>query len=242
MRSAFNDGSSYCVTAVNINPKRTREWRALYESDPKSQLLLTAFSLLEARKVCEGTSLPHIYRTRESRPPPSKTKTGLTSSVEASFIGTPFVFGCIVLSLVRAGILIIYDPFCIRLHRAVSGSCRHSYYLRVTNRILLLHRSCVLSTISLFSFPDCFQTVSNGLFPDCSSLFPFLSFYPPPPLSIPLKICKMFGLGWHRRCKILCILVLALVGNDAVKHASHCVSQTARVLFFFFAVTMMVAK
>ena len=35
------------------------------------------------------------------------------------------------------------------------------------------------------------------------------------------------GVGWHRRCKTLpgiCILRLALVGNDAVKYDNHCVS------------------
>ena len=169
MRSAFNDGSSYCVTAVNINPKRTREWRALYESDPKSQLLLTAFSLLEARKVCEGTSLPHIYRTRESRPPPSKTKTGLTSSVEASFIGTPFVFDCIVLSLVRAGILIIYE---LQIES-------FSFIVRVFFRPFHYFRFQIVSRL----FPTaCFQIV-----PVCSR---FYHSTPPPPCPSPLKYVK----------------------------------------------------
>ena len=44
----------------------------------------------------------------------------------------------------------------------------------------------------------------------------------------------------------LCVLGLALVGNDAVKHANHCVSKTTRVPFLcvcvFFAVTRMVIE
>ena len=43
---------------------------------------------------------------------------------------------------------------------------------------------------------------------------------------------------------IICILGLALVGNDAVKRANHCVSLTNQgtFLFIFLAVTMMVIE
>ena len=59
-------------------------------------------------------------------------------------------------------------------------------------------------------------------------LFP--PFAPPPPIRI------IVGLGRHRRCKRVYVFVgLALVGNDAVKLAKHCVSYTTtRVPFFVF--------
>ena len=45
---------------------------------------------------------------------------------------------------------------------------------------------------------------------------------PPPSVRVNIYICIIVGLGWHQRCKTLpgiCILGLALVGNDAVKQS-----------------------
>ena len=60
-------------------------------------------------------------------------------------------------------------------------------------------------------------------------------------LFFPLPFCFIW-LFFPPHPTILCILGLALVGNNAVKHANHCVSWTNRALFFFFAVSAMVIE